>query len=66
MAEKNSYERIIEFLNENEFITNAIVRQLLGLTKITTKRLLKKMVEENLLIALGERKARKYALRDKF
>jgi len=59
---KTEYKRIIEFLDRNEFITNMIARGLLELTDITAKRLLKKMVEDGILVAVGEKKSRKYIL----
>lgn len=59
---KTEYKRIIEFLDRNEFITNMIARELLELTDITAKRLLKKMVEDGILVAVGEKKSRKYIM----
>jgi Fic family protein len=39
-----------------------MTRELLELTDITAKRLLKKMVEDGILVAIGEKKSRKYVL----
>jgi len=39
-------------------------RELLGLADSTVKRLLKEMVEEGVLKVAGERKARRYLLKD--
>ena len=57
-------EIIITYIKEKGSITNKEARELLGLADSTTKRLLKGMVEQNLLIVEGERKARKYLLKN--
>lgn len=49
-------------MDKNEFITNMMVRELLELADISAKRLLKKMVEDGILVAVGEKKSRKYIL----
>lgn len=59
----NRKEVIIEYVQENGFISNKEARELLGLADSTTKRILKEMVEEGLLIVQGERKTRKYLLK---
>lgn len=51
---------IIDYLTENEFITNKIARELLGLADSTTKRILMNMVEKDILRVEGERKTTKY------
>ena len=51
---------ILEYLNDHEHITNAIAREVLGLSESATKRFLIGMVEANMIIASGERKARIY------
>ncbi|MGN0333421.1 MAG: DeoR family transcriptional regulator [Lachnospiraceae bacterium] len=56
-------EIIITYIKEKGSITNKEARELLGLADSTIKRLLKGMVEQNLLIVEGERKARKYLLK---
>ena len=56
-------EKIIEYVKEHGTISNKEARELLGLADSTTKRLLKEMVEENILTVEGERKARKYLLK---
>ena len=56
-------EVIIEYVQENGAISNKEARELLGLADSTTKRILKEMVEEELLIVQGERKIRKYLLK---
>ena len=63
MTDKNQYEKIIMFLNEKEFITNALVRKQLGLNEVTAKRLLRKMVDDGVIVPIGEKKARKYILK---
>lgn len=56
-------ERIVEYVKTHGTINNKEARELLGLADSTTKRILKEMVEENILIVDGERKARKYLLK---
>lgn len=56
-------EIIFNYVLEKGHITNKEARELLGLADSTTKRLLKKMVDEGILVVEGERKARKYLLR---
>ena len=56
-------DRIVKYIEENGSISNKDAREILGLADSTTKRLLKKMVEENILTMEGEHKARKYLLK---
>lgn len=56
-------DRIVKYIEENGSISNKEAREILGLADSTTKRILKKMVEENILTVEGERKARKYLLK---
>jgi len=56
-------EKIIEYLNEHSQITNKEVRELLGVTDSTAKKLLASMVDENLLVAVGEKKNRKFLIK---
>lgn len=58
-------QQIIEYVKENGTIGNKAARELLGLADSTTKRLLKEMVDENILSVEGERKTRKYLLKCK-
>ena len=58
------YELIIQYLKEYGSISNMEARELLGLADSTVKRIMKEMVEENILLVEGERKARRYLLRD--
>ena len=53
---------VLEYLTENEYITNKIARDLLGLADSTTKRILSGMVEKGTLRVEGERKSTKYYL----
>ena len=53
----------IKYISENGSITNKEARDLLGLADSTTKRILKEMVDEKILVVDGERKARKYLLK---
>ena len=64
VTDKKSREKtVIEYLNENEFITNKIACELLSISDITAKRLLKSMVEKEYIIAEGERKSRVYKIK---
>lgn len=55
---------IIEYVKEHGAISNKEAREILGLADSTTKRILKEMVENNILLVEGERKARKYLIND--
>lgn len=59
------YERIVQYVKEHGSISNMEARELLGLADSTVKRLLKEMVEENILMVEGERKTRRYLIKDK-
>jgi ATP-dependent DNA helicase RecG len=54
---------VIEYLKKNEFITSKVVCELLSVAETTAKRLLKSMIEKELLIAEGERRGRIYKLK---
>lgn len=56
-------QRIIEYVKQYGQISSGEARELLGLADSTTKRMLKQMVQENLLEEQGERRARIYRLR---
>ena len=49
-------------MKEYGSISNKEARELLGLADSTIKRLLKEMVEENILVIEGERRTRRYLL----
>jgi DNA-binding MarR family transcriptional regulator len=53
---------IIEYLSDNDSITNRIACELLSVSDTTAKRLLKSMSENGSLIAEGELKGRIYRL----
>ena len=55
-------ELILEYVKDNGSISNKEARELLNLADSTVKRILKEMVEEELLIVEGERKTRRYML----
>ena len=57
-------EKIIAYLQNYGVISNKEARDLLGLADSTTKRILADMVEENVLVIEGERKMRKYFLKN--
>ena len=62
-ADKERVESILEYINQNETITNKEARELLNLADSTTKRLLAQMVLDGLIEAIGENKNRKYILK---
>lgn len=61
--EKIYISKITQYLQTNEYITNKAARDMLNLADSTIKRIFKNMVDNNLIISLGERGQRKYALR---
>lgn len=56
---------IIKYVKEYGSISNMEARQILVLAESTTKRFLKEMVKEGLLLEKGERKNRRYILANK-
>lgn len=57
------YQKILQYIEENGSITNAQARSLLQLAESTVKRICREMVEEELLIAEGERRHRVYKIK---
>ena len=55
-ADKERVKSILEYINQNENITNKEARELLNLADSTTKRLLAQMVLDGLIEAIGENK----------
>ena len=55
-------EKILSYVKEHGAVTNKEAREMLGLAESTTKRLLKQMVQEELLKEQGEKKTRIYKL----
>ena len=53
---------IIDYLKENDFITNKKVRELLSVSTEAAKRLLQSMVKKGYIIAEGMNKGRRYRL----
>ena len=58
----NRENLIMAYIKENGSISNMEARQILNLAESTTKRFLKNMVNEGLLLEKGERKSRIYVL----
>lgn len=56
-------KKVIEYLKTNQAITNKLVQQLCGIKDTASKNLLRKLVEKELLIAVGEKKSREYHLK---
>lgn len=57
------YQEILQYIEENGSITNAQARSLLQLAESTVKRICREMVEEELLLAQGERRHRVYKIK---
>lgn len=55
-------EKIIGYLQKNKVITNAIAREIIDLSESGTRKVLKNMVEKQLLLATGKNRDRKYYL----
>lgn len=62
MTDKNKerIEILIKYLGQNDSISNKEAQSLLGISEATARRFLNSLVKENLLVAIGEYKARKY------
>ena len=54
MTKAERQEKIIQYLKIHRTISNKEVREMLGLADSTTKRILKAMVTDNILIVEGE------------
>ena len=57
---KERIKVLIKYLGQNNSISNKEAQSLLGISEATAKRFLNSLVKENLLVAVGEYKARKY------
>lgn len=57
---KERIKVLIKYLGQNNSINNKEAQSLLGISEATAKRFLNSLVKENLLVAVGEYKARKY------
>lgn len=62
ISDKTS-DKILNYLNENEFITTTIASKLIGLSPQRTRAILGKMAKEEVLIAEGANRNRKYKLK---
>lgn len=58
-------DKILNYLNQNEYITTTIVSELLGLSVQRTRAILGKMLKEEKIIAEGANRNRKYKLKTK-
>ena len=57
------YRDIVDYLRFHEWISNAIVGELLDIKATRAKVILREMVESNLLEARGEKRYRRYYLK---
>ncbi|MDD3795044.1 MAG: hypothetical protein PHE06_03575 [Lachnospiraceae bacterium] len=55
--------KVLEYLQSNQAITNKLVQELCGIKDTASKNLPRRMVEKELLIAVGEKKFREYRLK---
>ena len=62
MTDKNKerVKLVLKYLGQNDSISNKEAQSLLGISETTARRFLNSLVKENLLVAVGEYKARKY------
>ena len=56
-------EKIIEYLNEKKEISNSGAREVTGLSAAGVRKVLKKMVEKEILFETGKNRSRKYFLK---
>lgn len=54
--------KIIQYLKNNEFVTNATVRNLTSLSQAGARKMLSNMVTKKLIYAEGEKRGRKYKI----
>ena len=59
----NIEELIIQYLKENEYITNKIIKETYGIKDTKAKTVLRKLVTQNQIIPEGANKNRKYKLK---
>ena len=57
--------KILDYLRQNEFITTAIASELLKLSLQRTRAILSKMAKEDIIVAEGANRNRKYRLKNK-
>ena len=57
---KERIKVLIKYLGQKDSISNKEAQSLLGISEATARRFLNILVKENLLVAVGEYKARKY------
>ena len=62
---KEPQEIVMAYLYRNNNITNKKARQLTGLTADGVKSLFRRMIEQNLLIKMGEKRGTHYLLKTK-
>ena len=62
MTDKNKerVKLVLKYLGQKDSISNKEAQSLLGISEATARRFLNSLVKENLLVAVGEYKARKY------
>ena len=57
---KERIKVLIKYLGQNDSISNKEAQSLLSISEATARRFLNSLVKENLLVDVGEYKARKY------
>jgi predicted HTH transcriptional regulator len=60
MSDKKYVERILEYLDKNGEITAAITAEIISRSQVTARRILRNLICENILDAIGGNKNRKY------
>ncbi len=59
----NIEELIIQYLKENEYITNRIIKETYGIKDTKSKTILRKLVMQNQIVLESTNKNRKYKLK---
>ena len=57
---------ILKYLQKNEYITNTMIKEMFNIKDTKSKIILRKLTEENKVIAFGSNKNRVYKLRYKY
>lgn len=64
VALNNHEQTVLDYLSNHSWVTNALVREIVGVGTTATRKLLNGLVDKGFLIAEGENRGRKYYLSD--
>ena len=62
VALNNHEQTVLDYLSNHSWVTNALVREIVGVGTTATRNLLNGLVDKGFLIAEGENRGRKYYL----